>query len=350
MRRNLMLLFTAVILLIGGRLAAQEGCTGAPPPRLKVGQQAVVTPGQANNVRQNPTPKAALLGKIQPGEVVTILDGPVCADGYNWWQVKFNRFTGWTPEGKGQAYWLSHEGLPTPMPTQQPVATVVQDTITASFQGVTFTLDKTLATAVTGEVMAENRVNGPSGVWPQGILFRFKDFSSDERRAYQKSFLRVYPADDFGKVDPSGAKTIAGLAQFLQDQPTNPKRIPTPTLGGSAQVIRAQVKYLTFDGGVSVRFVTTYAQDMVIIANDRLLYQFVGLLNGGKTYVLASFSLAAAGLPETVDYQTLDYDELARKYLSYLAETTDQLNKLTTDQYKPKLDLLDALVLSIKVK
>lgn len=78
--------------------------------RLKIGDKAYVSkdPPLANNVRQRPYTEATILGRIQPGEEVTIIDGPSCSNRWVWWKVraKKNGLTGWTSEGDASAYWL----------------------------------------------------------------------------------------------------------------------------------------------------------------------------------------------------------------------------------------------------
>lgn len=82
-------------------------CFGAPEPRLQTGADARVVVGQgANNLRAEPDTSAALLGAIPEGAVISVVDGPVCADGYAWWQVEAGGQTGWTAEGEGLEYWL----------------------------------------------------------------------------------------------------------------------------------------------------------------------------------------------------------------------------------------------------
>ena len=86
-------------------------CFGAPPPRLAAGTQAVVVEEQGdNNLRAEPDTTATLLGVIPAGRTVDVTDGPVCADGYAWWQVTYGGQTGWTAEGEGSTYWLQPAG------------------------------------------------------------------------------------------------------------------------------------------------------------------------------------------------------------------------------------------------
>lgn len=85
----------------------EDACANVVAPRLQAGMQARVIPGtSANNLRSAPGTGAGSLGQINPGEAFTVLDGPTCADGLNWYQVDFNGTQGWTAEGDAGGYWL----------------------------------------------------------------------------------------------------------------------------------------------------------------------------------------------------------------------------------------------------
>jgi uncharacterized protein YraI len=85
---------------------SEISCQGAPPPNLTVGGQGRVTPGLPNKMRSQPSTAAAQVGSI-PGEgVFSVIGGPVCADGYMWWQISYNGLTGWTANGSGSEYWV----------------------------------------------------------------------------------------------------------------------------------------------------------------------------------------------------------------------------------------------------
>lgn len=90
-----------------------SGNTGACPPalpsRLTIGGRARVTPGTANALRSAPSRNnaiSAVIGSIPGRGVFSVLNGPVCADGYAWWQVNYQGMTGWTAEGEGVTYWI----------------------------------------------------------------------------------------------------------------------------------------------------------------------------------------------------------------------------------------------------
>lgn len=117
---------------------AQEDatCPGAPQPRLTIGAQARVLPGDANNVRDAASRAGAMVGSIPGGEVFTVLDGPTCADGFNWWQIEYGTITGWTVEGSGTDYWVEPYDSEAEAPTAEP--TIAATEVPASAPVTTF--------------------------------------------------------------------------------------------------------------------------------------------------------------------------------------------------------------------
>jgi hypothetical protein len=77
---------------------------------LRVGLFAYVDPDPPlpNNLRTEAGKKYDLVGAIEPGKAMKILEGPKCADGWVWWKVRAvdSKLVGWTPEGSQQEYWL----------------------------------------------------------------------------------------------------------------------------------------------------------------------------------------------------------------------------------------------------
>ncbi len=76
------------------------------PVALIVGENGQVAPGDANNVRDIPSRSGTQVGTIPAGEMFAVLDGPVCADGFSWWQVSYGDITGWTVDGADGDAWL----------------------------------------------------------------------------------------------------------------------------------------------------------------------------------------------------------------------------------------------------
>lgn len=99
--------------------AAQSGRDCQPPAALIIGSFAQVTNGVSNNVRNSPSLEGELLGRIPGGSLVTVLEGPICASGYQWWNVRYQDLSGWTVDGADGEYYLI--SLLTAAPTAAPV-------------------------------------------------------------------------------------------------------------------------------------------------------------------------------------------------------------------------------------
>lgn len=88
-------------------------CPQAPEPRMIVGQKGRVAYGDPSRVRVRvgPTTSAAILRLISPGKEFLVIGGPVCADGYIWWQIEFDQYSGyWVAEGEEGNYFIEPQG------------------------------------------------------------------------------------------------------------------------------------------------------------------------------------------------------------------------------------------------
>lgn len=75
---------------------------------LTPGGQARVTAPAGLNYRDLPSTGANLLGQFGAGILVTVLDGPVTADEFIWWQIDDGQGNvGWAAEGDGETEWIS---------------------------------------------------------------------------------------------------------------------------------------------------------------------------------------------------------------------------------------------------
>jgi len=85
-------------------------CKNSLPSRLEVGKYAYVAtnPPLDNRVREGAGTDYSIIGYIETGNAMKILDGPKCANGWAWWKVqsiKKSDLVGWTSEGD-DVYWL----------------------------------------------------------------------------------------------------------------------------------------------------------------------------------------------------------------------------------------------------
>lgn len=82
------------------------------PLELSVGMQAYVNYKDhiPKILRRGPSTNAELVATLFDGIGFTIIGGPFCAEGYNWWQVSILSrpdVTGWLAEGGPANYWIS---------------------------------------------------------------------------------------------------------------------------------------------------------------------------------------------------------------------------------------------------
>ncbi len=89
---------------------AWSGCSGAPESRMADGMQGRVTyrDNTALILRSQPQiSKSTYIKDLREGTRFTVLDGPVCADGYTWWQIKTREgAAGWSAEGSRKEYYM----------------------------------------------------------------------------------------------------------------------------------------------------------------------------------------------------------------------------------------------------
>lgn len=89
---------------------SSKSCPKALPSRLVVGEYAYVAtdPPLDNRVRKKAGTDYPIIGYIETGNAMKILDGPKCANNWAWWKVQsINKpdLIGWTSEGD-DVYWL----------------------------------------------------------------------------------------------------------------------------------------------------------------------------------------------------------------------------------------------------
>lgn len=85
-----------------------SGC--AAPLTLRIGSPVVVTGGV--NVRATPSVSGVLLNYFAEEKLVRLIDGPVCANGYNWWRVAGIGEPGWVIEGLPGRYLIQQAADP----------------------------------------------------------------------------------------------------------------------------------------------------------------------------------------------------------------------------------------------
>lgn len=225
----------------------------------------------------------------------------------------------------------------------------------ADFGGVTFTFDNQLAQSAKGENLDAIPVTeGPAfgGARPAQVRFLFNGAKPDDFFNPHLAQVDVFKTDDWSKLDPAIAQQVTDLQALLKDKPaTFPKYMPFLPPANAQQVLHAQAKYLDFQNGSGVSYITYYAQDVSPVTADQIFYTFQGLTSDGKYYVQVFYPITTSLLPKDANTALggASYDEWTKNYTTYLSNLTKDLNGLLPAAYSPNLTLIDNLVQSLQV-
>ena len=93
-------------------------------PRLQIDEYGQVSSTVPSRLRAGAGTSAEQVGQVDPDEFFLVIEGPMCADGFNWWQVEVDNVRGWLAEGDAEAYYVELvtdrsllDFTPTPEPT-----------------------------------------------------------------------------------------------------------------------------------------------------------------------------------------------------------------------------------------
>jgi hypothetical protein len=183
--------------------------------------------------------------------------------------------------------------------------------------------------------------------------------------------ISIFPAGEYAQMDQDVAKLrIERLQNILNTHNFSPQPIPDifitnrsqeelPFLPNehAGQVFHAQEKFLSFQNGSGIRYVTQLSQAAFpLINNQDIFYTFQGLTSDGKYYV-------SVIMPINLPYLAADYGPEAYinptevqnpdKYPGYVSDMTARLNQEEGEginPYAPSLASLDALMQSLLVE
>ncbi|MCA9913265.1 MAG: SH3 domain-containing protein [Anaerolineae bacterium] len=326
------LLFPLLLLCIWFPVQALDdgSCPESLPPRLTVGEVGRVTPGDANNVRAAAAGSAELTGQIPGGSVFHVLDGPECAGGFTWWQVRYGELEGWTVEGS-DAYWL------------EPLT------------GMEIYEDEYIRFAYFADGMGEisrefyeaylddDQMGGPR---PEQRFYTIEEWPTEmDWKVGQIAFAPISQiTEEMWRYVP----VIEILQEVLSDEAASPLRFPSL----ASNAMRAGVAksgLVDFANGRGLVFATMYQQDIFPFIPDE--YDFYGLTNGGNYLVWASFNVDTA--ETSVPFDRQDYidvtQETQERYGEYSQAVAAELADRPDEEFTPNLANLRLMIETIEI-
>lgn len=350
-------------------------CPGAPDIHLEIGDWAMVSidPPLPNKVRKEPNRSSELIGQVQPGENVLIVDGPACADGYAWWFIHdLAGLEGWTVEGDAEGYWLVNPisawyPLPKPL-TARGIKTydlrelsISADTaLVSDISGGYAPLATPLPTPLTYETPYPDDPRG--NIWELGTV----------THAAQSYYGVKSPIGGdlfiFELEDPLSRYYINNMSyddctQALRKTLENteiPAAYLDPFCGVSVGIpihFIVDVTPIAFTGGKGVRFLIASGNYQTV---NKLYYVFEGLSDDGRYYLRARFSsivhpyiidpvLLQKGFGHLLAWEEGQYDEAQKSYDLFNSRIGKLLDARVVTLY-PSLDFLDKMLASMVIK
>ncbi len=239
-------------------------------------------------------------------------------------------------------------------------ATAAQPGIPVSATPIRFVIPDGLATGASAETIdvVTDQTGAPWDVAPAHLQLTLQGYALGNSFHVPQVF--VYPAQQYASMNPAAAESLKRLQAVLSNPSGsyNKDTLPRVPFFNAGQVIAAQQKVIHFSGGSGVRFVTQYAQDISPINNSGLFYQFEGLSDDGKNYILAVLPvnvpfLAADNNPASplpaggIPFPSTSASGTA--FEDYYKQVTQRIDAAPAAEFTPPLTLLDGLIQSFTV-
>lgn len=348
-------------------------CPGAPAMTLKIGDWAMVStdPPIPNKVRSQPGSNSELIGQIQPGENVLVLDGPQCSDGYTWWHVhSLEGVDGWTAEGDASGYWLVD---PISAWFQLPEPLKSGGTKLYDLREISISADRSIVDGIIGNYnpLATPLPRPQTDETPEPNDPRYSDFGTASYAAHSfydipgniNGYMFVYELEDSLSRYFLNHMSHNDCTQVLRSNLDEAEIVPAylnPFCGINGAIpllFIAGVKPIQFDGGEGVRYLIASGNYQTV---NQMEYIFQGLSEDGRYYIRVRFNpiihpyiLDARSLIEgfgpLLAWKEGQYEEAQKSYDVFNGRIEDMLNAGVVTLY-PSLELYDAMMASIAIK
>jgi hypothetical protein len=230
---------------------------------------------------------------------------------------------------------------------------------------IAFPISAALGTNSFSGDQIEGREPQDTDPYPAGYPdYRVIDFigyrvRGSEEQTWRQPRLYVYPAAEYAAVNALAAVQIEALRTLLDERPALESSTETLTPGSlslpflppnvaSFPLFNGRPKYLEFENGAGVRYLTLLTQQPAPVDSSNLLYTFQGLTDDGMYYVSLILPLNIPALDVVSRLDTLSGDEYAaylqNEYWDYLASAIAALDALPQDAFTPDLDELDTVL------
>lgn len=262
--------------------------------------------------------------------------------------------------------------MPTAAPIEPPLPTAAPTEpafvgVEKNLGGVYMVLPPCLAADVSGIIVNAvpyDEMSGPMEYYPQNRKISFQGYPLSgnffDPNGSTSGGLTVYPVAEFAAMNQVVADRIQAMQNVLASQPAAPDPIPLLPVLPAAEVFSAQIKYLAFQNGSGVRYLTEYAQYYAPVNNHDLFYSFQGMTTDGNYWVSAILPVNAAYLQVSSENPAVPADGILAPTWennpdfdaamdAYYVEMINKLNTTADGSFTPGLDCLDQFIQSLQI-
>ncbi|BCY19521.1 hypothetical protein hrd7_33700 (plasmid) [Leptolinea sp. HRD-7] len=219
----------------------------------------------------------------------------------------------------------------------------------ADFDDVSFYYTSTLSSKVTArKVEAAADVNNPAT--PRMDVFEFDNYPVISRVKPRINVFAVQEIKDLGGV--TAVKQLQNLDNLIGTQvPNPPGAYPALLTEPSTQLMRAGLRYVNFQNGSGIRYLSEYGEQPWPLDNTVLFYTYQGITGDGAYYVSAVLPVTHPGLEGDDGFTKLSEDpaKFQSNYPAYVDYVQKQLNTEPPNAFTPNLASLDAMMKSLSI-
>jgi hypothetical protein len=199
----LLFVFSAAFIVPASAQNVTAGVCSGYQSVISSGIQAKVSPGASNRIRESAGLDAERIGEMPPGSVMAVLSGPVCADDYTWWMIRFSTIVGWTAEGQDTTHWIRPSTAESHAPKQPP----------GSLGGTSVSVLYSFGLCVSSDAFA---LNDAFATGTENSLSRTTTFvlGEDELKVEPGVCAPVELLNDITVVSPFGVEMAADVETF----------------------------------------------------------------------------------------------------------------------------------------
>lgn len=228
-----------------------------------------------------------------------------------------------------------------------------------SFKNVSFVIPQGMADGANAQVApaADENTGGPWGAGPEHISIELTGYNAVNENTALHNMIEIYPAKEYMDANWGAAKSIPALQAILANpsMPITIQNAPGVPAYNAGMLITAQTGIVKFQNGSGLRVITKYAQFFAPITRDGEIYQYTGLTDDGKYFILVVFpiqtSLASTGNTPSADGVTYPDAATADQtaFDAYYRSMTEKLNANEGNAFTPNIEQLNAFIQSIQI-